>query len=132
MTPDRRDAIGMALSGLLAVGVQALGPLVRVADPEVMLWMPLVPPAVLAVGLGVYEGRRRRRGRPARGAAAWLPAVAGMVAFVAGAYAWSRWQHGSGPDDGVAVSILLAGVIVGAALVAALTLGVARIVGGRG
>lgn len=122
----------MALAGALAVGVQAVGPLVRVSDPEVMLWMPLVPPSLLAVGLGVYEGRRRRAGKPRRGVAAWLPAVGGMVTFVAGIYAWGRWQHGAGPDDGVAVSILVAGVGTGAALVAGLTLGVARIVGGRG
>jgi|GEM_PF-4552399 len=131
MTPDRRDAILMALAGVLAVGVQALGPLVRVADPEVMLWMPLLSPALLAVGLGVFEGRRRRRGLPARGVAAWLPAVLGMATFVAGAVAWGRWQHGAGPDGGLAASIVVAGVAVGAVLVATITMVVARAVGGR-
>ncbi len=125
------ERAALALAGVATLGVIAAGPLVRVANPEVQLWMPLLAPALLAVGLGVYEGRRRRRGLPPRGAGAWGPSVAAMLAVGVAILAWERARLPRAPDDGVALSILAAGVVVGVMLVAALTWVAARLVGGR-
>lgn len=109
---DRWTPVALFLAGVLAVAVG-------------VFWMGgfalLLPVLAAAVAAGVVEGRAVRRTGRWRRALSWLPLAGGIVATVA----VGVWFGPQGPDSGLALGIIAAGLAIAVPVVAAVTLGVA-------